>query len=284
MKILLIIILCIILFRIYFIFLEQKSLYHPYKEIPETPANLGIAYEDVNFSCSPLAVSGGIPSKAGKTNDEPLLNGWFIPAKDAKVTVLYCHGNAGNIYHRLHKVKFFHEMGVNFFIFDYRGYGKSSGNPSEKGLYKDAQAAYDYIVSRSDVDKNKIVVYGKSLGGPVAAELCLHRKASALILEGSFASVALRAQQLYPFLPMKLLIAQKYDTMAKVKDLPIPKLIVHGRQDEVISFSHAEILFKSAAWPKQFLPFEGGHNDDVYVTSAAYREKLEKFLKDNALF
>lgn len=267
MKILLIIILGVIIFKIYFIFLEQKSLYHPYKEIPETPTNSGIKYEDVNF----------------KTDDGKLLNGWFVPAKDAKVTVLYCHGNAGNIYHRLHKVKFFHEMGVNFFIFDYRGYGKSTGNPSEKGLYKDAQAAYDYIISRSDVDKNKIVVYGKSLGGPVAADLCLHKKASALILEGSFASVALRAQQLYPFLPMKLLITQKYDAMDKVKNIHIPKLIAHGRRDEVISFRHGEILFGVAAEPKQFLPFDGGHNDDTYVTSVAYKEVLQKFLKDSSL-
>jgi fermentation-respiration switch protein FrsA (DUF1100 family) len=267
MKILLIIIVGAIIFKIYFIFLEQKSLYHPERNIPENPANLGIVYEEVNF----------------KTNDGKLLNGWFVPVKNAKVTVLYCHGNAGNIYHRLHKVKFFYDMGVNFFIFDYRGYGKSSGNPSEKGLYKDAQAAYDYIASRRDVDKNKIVVYGKSLGGPVAADLCLHKQASALILEGSFASVALRAQQLYPFLPMKLLITQKYDAMAKAKDIHIPKLIAHARQDEVISFRHGEILFKSAAEPKQFLPFDGGHNDDVYVTSAAYMENLRKFLKDNSL-
>jgi len=268
MKILLIIILVIIIFRIYFIFIEQKGLYHPYKEIPETPKNLRIMYEDINF----------------KTADGQLLNGWFVPVKDAKVTILYCHGNAGNIYHRLHKVKFFHEMGVNFFIFDYRGYGKSIGNSSEKGLYSDAQAAYDYLVSRRDVDKNNIVVYGESLGGPVAADLCLHRKASALILEGSFASVALRAQQLYPFLPMKLLITQKYDTMAKVKNMHIPKLIVHGRQDEVISFRHGEMLFKSAAEPKQFLPFDGGHNDDVFVTSDNYGKALQKFFKDSSLF
>ncbi|MFH0790963.1 MAG: alpha/beta hydrolase [Candidatus Omnitrophota bacterium] len=263
MKTFFIIILGVIIFRIYFIFLEQKGLYHPYKEIPQTPADSGIIYEEVNF----------------KTTDGCLLNGWFVPAKGSKITVLYCHGNAGNIYHRLHKVNFFHGMGVNFFIFDYRGYGKSAGVPSEKGLYKDVQAAYDYIVSRNDVDKDKIVVYGKSLGGPVAADLCLNRKASALILEGSFASVALRAQQLYPFLPMKLLITQKYDTMAKVKNIHIPKLIAHGRGDDVISFRHGEILFASAAEPKQFLPFEGGHNDDIYVTSPEYRQSLEKFLQ-----
>ncbi len=263
MKILLNLVFLLIAFKVLFIFLEQKSLYYPYKEIAETPGNLGITFEEVNF----------------KTADGQLLNGWFIPVKNAKATILYCHGNAGNISHRLHKVKFFQGMGVNFFIFDYRGYGKSSGKPTEKGLYKDARAAYDYLISRNDVDKNKIVVYGKSLGGPIAADLCINRLSRALILEGSFASVALRAQQLYPFLPMKFLITQKYDTVAKVKNLRIPKLIAHGRQDEVISFHHGEILFAAAAEPKQFLPFDGGHNDDVYVTSAVYKDELLKFLR-----
>lgn len=262
MKILLILIIALVLFRIYFIFLEQKGLYHPIKEIPETPTKLGITYEEINF----------------KTSDGETLNGWYMPAENAKVTILYCHGNAGNIHHRLHKVKFFHEMGANFLIFDYRGYGKSSGKPSEKGLYNDAQAAYDYLISRDDIDKSKIVVYGKSLGGPIAAEVCLRRKASALILEGSFATVTMRAYQLYPFLPMKLLITQKYDTIAKVRNNRMPKLISHGKNDEVISFKHGETLFEAAAEPKQFLPFEGGHNDDVYVTSPAYKEELYRFL------
>ena len=261
MKILLVIILALVLFRIYFIYLEQKGLYHPVKEIPESPGKLGIKYEEVNL----------------KTSDGETLNAWYVPAQDAKVTVLYCHGNAGNI-HRLHKVKFFHEMGVNFFIFDYRGYGKSSGKPNEKGLYEDAAAAYDYLISRNDIDKSKIVVYGKSLGGPIAAELCLRREAIALILEGSFASVTMRAQQLYPFLPMKFLITQRYDTVVKIKNIHIPKLISHGKNDEVISFKHGEALFEAAPDPKQFLPFEGGHNDDVYVTSPAYQEELQKFL------
>lgn len=267
MKIILIIFLAVVLFKIYFVFLEQKSLYHPQKEIPQTPENSGIAYEEIYF----------------KAADEIALNGWFVPAKDAKITILYCHGNAGNIYHRLHKVKFFHELGVNFFIFDYRGFGKSKGHPSEKGLYKDAQAAFDYLLSRADVDKNRIVAYGKSLGGPVSADLCRNRKISACILEGSFASVALRAQQLYPFLPMKFLISQKYDTIKKVNALKIPKLIVHGRDDEVISFSHGEMLFKAACEPKLFLPFYGGHNDDVYVTSQAYKEELTKFFSEYKL-
>jgi uncharacterized protein len=262
MKIVIAIIIVVIAFRICFLYIEQKGLYHPEKEILQTPESVGIAYEEVNF----------------KTTDGQILNGWFVPAHNARVTMLYCHGNAGNISHRVHKVKFFHDMGINFFIFDYRGYGKSSGRASESGLYKDAQAAYDYLKARRDVDTSSIVVYGKSLGGPVAADLCMHRKAKALILEGSFANVALRAQQLYPFLPMKILITQKYDTIAKVRKLHIPKLIAHGSNDDVISFGHAKLLFKAAAEPKTFLAFEGGHNDDVYITSAQFKSEVDAFL------
>ncbi|MFH1258547.1 MAG: alpha/beta hydrolase [Elusimicrobiota bacterium] len=267
MRLLIIIAIILILFRIYFLFLEQKSLYYPEKEITGIPATLGIPFEQINF----------------KTADNKILHGWYVPAKEAKITVLFCHGNAGNISDRLHRVKFFHELGVIFFIFDYRGYGKSGGRPSEKGLYKDALAAYDYLVSRNDLYKDKIVVYGESLGGAVAAELCLRRKARALILQSTFSSVAKVAQPIYPFLPVKLLIAQKYDTLAKIKNIHLPKLIAHGQQDEVINFQHGEMIFQAAAHPKQFLPFPGGHNDDLYVTSEAYKKELMDFFTKNSI-
>jgi len=267
MKIILLIILGVIICRVFFLYLEQVSLYYPEKPILETPKDLGISYEDVSF----------------KTPDGHILNGWFVPAKGALVSILYCHGNAGNISYNLHRVKFFHELGMNFFIFDYRGYGKSTGIPRENGLYQDAQAAYDYFILRKDVDKDRIVIYGKSLGGAIAADLCLYRKAIALILDGSFTSVVSRGKQLYPFLPVKLLVTQKYDTLNKIKNIRVPKLIAHGRQDEVISFHHGEVLFEAAAEPKKFLPYEDGHNEDVYVTSAEFRKELERFFRDNGV-
>lgn len=266
-KIIIIIGLVLVSIRLYFFYLEQKSLFYPYKFIHELPKRLGIAYEEVNF----------------KTTDNEIINGWFIPAKDAKITILYCHGNAGNISHRLHRIEFFHNMGVNFFLFDYRGYGKSSGRPSEQGLYKDAQAAYDYLASRSDVDKNKIVVCGKSLGGAVAIDLSLKRKPKALILESSFVSTVLQAKQMYPFLPIDILITQKFDTLSRIKKLTVPKIILHGNKDRVIPFNQGEILFKQASEPKVFVSFNGGHNDDVYLTSPEYQQVLEKFFKDNSI-
>lgn len=268
MRILLVIIIVLVLFRLLFIFMEQKNLYHPQRNISQTPAAINLKFEDVYF----------------KTGDGEILNGWFIPSQGARTTVLYCHGNAGNIYHRLHKVKFFHDMGVNFFIFDYRGYGKSTGSPGEKGLYLDAQGAFDYLLRRSDVNKNRIVVYGKSLGGAIAVDLCLKRKAAAIIMEGSFASVALRAKQMYPYLPMKLLVSQKYDALKKISGLGIPKLIAHGKKDNVISFDHGKRLYSAAKAPKEFLVFDGGHNDDTYITSPKFKEELSRFLRKYGLY
>ena len=203
--------------RLFFLWLEFFSLYCPQKKITRTPADIGVPFEEVDI----------------RTSDRQVLNGWFMPAKDARFTILYCHGNAGNIENRLHRIKFFHDLGVNFFIFDYRGYGKSTGFPTEQGLYRDAQAAYDYLLTRADVDKNKIIFYGKSLGAAVAIDLATRRPAAALVSESGFASATLRAKEAYPFLPVRWLLVQRYDSLAKIRQIAAPKLIVHGDIDEV---------------------------------------------------
>lgn len=261
-------ILVIVSIRLYFIIIEQNGLYYPEKEIHTTPADkLKLDYEDVDI----------------KTPDGKTLNGWFIPAKDATATVIYYHGNAGNISDRIHRVAFFYDMGFNLLIFDYRGYGKSEGWPSENGLYKDALAAYDYLAARRDVDKDKIIIYGKSLGGAVAIETATKRKAAALVIESAFASTERIGEDLYPYLPVKWLTLQKYDNLSKVKYISTPKLIVHGRNDDLIAFKHGEEIYDAAAPIKQFLPFDGKHNDEVYITSNAYRDELKKFLVENGV-
>ena len=242
--------------------MEQKNLYYPSRDIPATPANINLSYEEVCF-----------PTRDGET-----LHGWFILAKKPIATVLYCHGNAGNISHRLHRVKFFHDMGINVLIFDYRGYGKSSGRPGEKGLYQDAQAAYDYLIAKKNIQSQDLVVYGKSLGGSVAVDLCQKREVGKLILESTFSSVGEVAKEIYTFLQVKLFITQKYNSLKKIDKISIPKLIVHGRDDEIIKFQHSQMLYAKAAEPKEYLPFTGGHNDEVFVTSKEYRDIIKKFL------
>ena len=237
-------------------------MYYPSRDIPATPENINLPYEEVYF----------------RARDGEKLHGWFVRARNPIATVLFCHGNAGNISHRLHRVKFFNDMGSNVLIFDYRGYGKSSGRPGEKGLYQDAQAAYDYLIAKKNIKNRDLVVYGKSLGGAVAVDLCLKREVGKLILESTFSSVGEVAKEIYPFLPVKLLLTQKYDSLKKLDKISIPKLIVHGRDDEIINFRHSKMLYEKAAEPKEYLPFTGGHNDEVFVTSKEYRDIIKKFL------
>jgi fermentation-respiration switch protein FrsA (DUF1100 family) len=212
------------------------------------------------------------------SQDGVLLNGWFIPVKGARRNVLYCHGNAGNISDRLDKIKIFHELGFNIMIFDYRGYGKSSGRPSEAGLYQDAQAAYDLLAARKDAGTLPIVVYGASLGGAVAVDLAMHRPVAGLITEAVFTSIRDMARVYYPWIP-DFLISIDYDVMRKVAGLRIPKLFIHSQQDEVIPFTQGQRLFAAAAEPKAFLAVEGGHNDNFFQSETEIRRALQDFMK-----
>lgn len=243
---------------------EEKNLYQPDKEIDLTPQSIGFAYEDLFFT----------------TKDGQSLNGWFVPARNAKITILFCPGRGGDLSDRLAKIKFFNEMGLNIFVFDYRGYGRSSGKPSEQGLYKDARAAYDFLISRSDIDKTKIVAYGKSLGGPVAADLCLHRKLAALIIEAGFPSLKVYVGDIGGFLPTEWLVSEKFNTISRVQKIHIPKLFVHGMDDEIIDFSEGRIVFNKAVLPKEFIAFDGHHDDSLFTVSDAYKDKLNKFFTD----
>ena len=139
------------------------------------------------------------------------------------------------------------------------------------------------MILRNDVDQERIVVFGESLGGAVAADLCLHRNVKALVLESSVASVPIEAKRLYPFLPVNTLTLEKFDTLSKIKMIRIPKLFVHGLDDEEIDFSDALQLCDAAASPKRFLPFQGTHDDDIFKISKSYKDELRKFFRENNL-
>lgn len=255
----------IIVFKFLILFSEEKNLFQPDKGVDLTPKSIGIEYDDVYFN----------------TKDGQLLNGWFVPAKEAKITIIFCSGRGGNLSDRLQKVKFFYDIGLNALFFDYRGYGISSGKPSEAGLYKDAQAAYDYLLTRTDIDKTKVVAYGKSLGGPVASDLCLHRKLAALILEGPLPSLKTYVGEMGGFLPTEWLVSEKFDTISRVKKIKIPKLFVQGMDDEVISFSEGRLVFNAAINPKEFVPFDGHHDENLFTVSDTFRDRLFEFFSEH---
>ena len=244
-------------------FIERRLIYHPEKELNSDPSKLGLAYEDVVFTAS----------------DGVQLHGWYAPGS-RDVTFLWFHGNAGNISHRLSNLKVMHdELAVNIFIFDYRGYGQSRGTPSEQGTYLDAIAALDSLKSREDISTNRIVYYGRSLGGALAVELARQEPPYGLILESSFPSVPYMAQKANPLLPLWRLLRTKYDSAAKVPHIQAPLLQLHGDMDDTIPLEAGRALFEAANTPKEFYVIPGAdHNDTYLVGGTPYWDKLREFI------
>lgn len=254
-----------IAFILFVRYLEQKTLFVPSKTIYNTPQSRKLVFEDIYFPSGPYKI-----------------NGWFVAASPKSPTLVYCHGNAGNIADRLDKIEMFHKIGVNVFIFDYRGYGHSQGRPTEKGMYEDARAAYDYLLTRTDIDKNKIIGYGTSLGGSVAIDLAVQRQLQSVIIDSSFTSGADMARRIYPMIPT-FFMSVKLDSAAKIHSINIPKLFIHSTEDEVVPFKLGQKLFDMAPPPKEFMTVRGGHNEPHWEQKG-YKEDIERFLRKYGAF
>lgn len=228
-----------------------------------TPSSMGLAYDPVKL----------------RTADGETLDAWYIPAPHARATLLYLHGNGGNIQNRLDPIGVFHRLGLNVLIFDYRGYGASSGKPSEQGTYRDAQAAWDYLSQRNKIQPQQIVLFGESLGGAIATWLAAQHPPAALVLYASFTSVPDIAQKLYPLFPAHLLARYRYDTRALLGKVHCPLLIMHSPQDEIIPFSHGIALFQAAHEPKRFLELRGGHDHALLLSRDDYARGVNQFLQ-----
>ncbi len=249
---------CVSCFYFYVRYLEKSILYYPIRQLEFSPSDIGLHYEDVFFTAG----------------DNTKLHGWFVPAIDPKATVIFVHGNGGNISHRLDKIRVFNGLKVNLFIFDYRGYGKSEGVPGEQGLYMDTQAAYDYIKQKDP--NGKLIIYGESLGGALAIDLAGKADIDGLILEGTFTSVADMAKIIYPWLPA-VLLKTKFDSISKIPHVKAPKLHLHGEFDDIVPFSMGRRLFEAAKEPKKFVLMEGMHNDGFFVSAVKMRKELKEF-------
>lgn len=189
--------------------------------------------------------------------------------------MLICHGNGGNISHRLTLCRGLLETGVNVFLFDYRGYGHSEGVVSEEGTYLDAQAAQGWLRGRGFT---RIIAFGESLGGGVAAELAVRESVAGLVLSNTFTSIADVGADLFPWLPVRWFHTIHYDTLSKLPRIKAPVLIMHSRDDEIVRFRHAERNFAAANEPKLFSETHGLHNETLALDSAHYLGGLEKFL------
>ena len=249
----------------YVYYIQADLLYFPNtpgRKLVATPENIGLHYQNVEFV----------------TDDKISLHGWFIPNKTAKATVLFFHGNAGNISHRLDSIEIFHRLGLNVFIFDYRGYGQSEGKVSEKGTYQDAEAAWNYLLNRQGISEKQIIIFGRSLGASIASWLASKHRPAALIIESGFTSVASMGQRIYPFLPVRWLTHFKYDTKKYVKNISCPVMIAHSRDDEIIPYAEGREIFQATPEPKHFLEMRGGHNDGFIVSGSTYIEGLRVFI------
>jgi fermentation-respiration switch protein FrsA (DUF1100 family) len=240
-------------------YLERTGVFYPTRQVSATPAMFNLPYEEVSV-----------------LSDGNKLSGWFIKNPNASATILYLHGNAGNIGDRVEKLALIHSLGVNIFIIDYRGYGKSAGTPSESAIYRDAQAAYDYLLTRQDA--GKIIAYGASLGGVAAIDLATHRKLAGLIVDSAFTSAADMSKRIYPFVPT-IVLSLKLNSIQKVKEITIPKLFIHSREDEIVPIALGRKLFETAAGPKEFLEIKGGHNDSFVVSQDIWLAGIKRFLE-----
>ena len=234
---------------------------HPGASNDATPASAGFNYNSVSLT----------------TADGLHLDAWYLPVVNERGVILFCHGNAGNISNRISSLALFNELGFSSLIFDYRGYGRSEGKPTEQGTYHDAEAAWQYLLNQGYAE-SEIIIMGRSLGASVAAELAHRHRPKAVVLESSFTSVPDVAADLYPLLPVRWLSRFSYNTLDYLPSITAPVLIVHSRDDEIIPFSHGQRLFAAANQPKQFLELKGGHNESIYVSGIDYyRNGLNSF-------
>jgi len=261
------ILLCLFLFLICayvaFLLFERSRVFRPVRTLHVDPGNVGLSFEEVQFVAE----------------DGVILHGWWIEAENATSTLLYFHGSAGNIGDRIETVQALHRLGLNIFLFDYRGYGRSRGIPSEAGTYRDARAAYEVIRARyADVEEPPVLLYGRSLGAAIAIQLAGERHALGLITEAAFTSIPDLGSELFPVLPVRSLGRIKYDSLSRISDLSVPSLIAHSMDDILIPLEHGKRLHEAAREPKQFAELRGAHADPGWLHTPGYWEILEAFV------
>ncbi len=245
------------------LFLFQKHLvYFPVKKFDFSPQQYGLVYEDLFI----------------QTSDGVKINAWFIPADTSRGVVLFCHGNAGNISHRLESVSIFNRLSLDVLIFDYRGYGRSEGSPDEEGTYQDGQACWEYLVNRKAYKPDQIIIFGRSLGTGIASWIAKENKPGMVILESSYTSLPDLGAKIYPFFPVRLLSRINYPTGKHLQNINCPKLFIHSKGDEIIPFTLGYQNYQLASEPKQFLEIHGSHNDGFFVSGEIYKNGINDFL------
>ncbi|NOY12121.1 MAG: alpha/beta hydrolase [Deltaproteobacteria bacterium] len=245
--------------------LEHMFLYFPDSEVVMTPATMRLEFEDVFFTAE----------------DGTRLHGWYLPGAAGQPLVLFCHGNAGNISHRVDNLRLLRKLGLAVFIFDYRGYGQSEGKADEQGTYSDMRGALNWL-QKKGWPPEKMIYFGRSVGAGVALQLALERPPAGLILESPFTSIKAMGQHHYPLLWLLAgwALEARYDNLAKIAQLKVPLLIFHGEQDDIVPQWMGIELFERAPQPKRFYSIpRAGHNDTYDVGGEGYWQQWRAFLQ-----
>lgn len=256
----------LVFLRLMFWWFERANVYHPHRSWGTDGSELGVSREDVRFQ-APDGVD---------------LSGWFLRAASgggcSDRVILFCHGNGGNISHRCDSYRFLLGLGVDVFAFDYRGYGRSSGRPTEEGTYADAEGALAWLSTRGYA-ADRVVAFGESLGGAVAAELALRNPGiGGLVLQSTFTSIPDLGAELFPMLPVRWIATIRYDTHAKLPRVGVPVLILHSRGDTLVRYAHAESNYAAAREPKWLRDIRGDHNDQPAADPESFTSALGEFL------
>ena len=243
--------------------LQERLMYHPTAGLATTPGHHELLFEPVTLN----------------TSDGETLSGWWLPAMRERAVLLFLHGNAGNMSDRIESLKVFNRLGFSVLIFDYRGFGNSTGTPTEYGLYEDAETAWRYLTASRRIDPMRIVVFGRSLGGGVATHLVQRHSSRLLILESVFTSIHELTTHHYPFLPVRWLMKDKFNSISRIHmHQAAALLVVHSPDDEIVPYAHGQELYAAARGNKDLLTISGRHNNGFLVTGDKYVEAIDAFL------
>ncbi len=252
----------VVLLNGWFYVQQPRITFYPFAVLEATPSSWGLSHEEVELT----------------TDDGVKLHGWYLPHPAATHTMLFFHGNGGNISHRGDSLLIFHRLGLSVLIIDYRGYGRSGGEADEGGLYLDAQAAWRYLLLERGIRAENIIIFGRSLGGAVAVDLASRVEPAGVILESTFSSAREVAAELFPLLSPLILLRYDFDSAVKIEGLSAPLLMLHSPQDEIIPFHLGRRLYAVAPQPKQFVELQGGHNDGFLRSGPGYELALHSFI------
>ena len=247
--------------------IEHRFLFFPETHIYYTPDRFGLTYEDVTY----------------RTDDGETINAWYVPASADAPVLVFCHGNAGNISHRLPNIQLLASWGISTFIFDYRGFGRSTGEITEEGMYLDALGAYRFLTEDQKIDPARLVPFGRSMGGPVAVDLATRIEAPCLVVESTFTRLEDLVTSIYPDMGLESELTMVFDAETKIEEVGCPTLFIHGDSDDIVAYRLGRALFERAKEPKQFYTIPGAlHNDTFDVGGEEYFRVLTDFIRKHA--